>query len=378
MYGHIVPQAYLKKWIVEGTKSQLKVCYKNQDGWKEKNIGNFGGQSNYYILPLFDHNGQKDIDWFSRLDYRINIYQVTFPAFFESVYDEILNQYEITLDSETLGKADCGKILKHFDSADLEIKQNGYMVKKGPIREKITRIWKEQQYSDYLEGHLGRIETNWEKAVDAVIDKTNTEEHFLPQFNFNEIIQFISIQQARLREYSIVKNAIMKTEDIVSDLMREIIPDGIKFTDDDNITIWMIQLLLYFSKSNDNMVDRLVANNGQSTIFIIKAKEGSFITSDNPITRYKCSPTGILIIYPVSPKVCLCLGKGKEVRIPMVKQFNIMEANKTIVSYINNVIYQHANECIISNNEDYTYSEMPKPCMELFNMWAQIDYFSPM
>ncbi len=380
MYAHIVPKVYLQKWKVDGYNKSIYYFEKPKNEWKQRNINKVGGESNYYKLPLFDFENPKyssaQLGW---VGFAIETYAEIFPDFFDKVYETILSQYEFMYDNEILfGREFLKYLLKILPDPDCKMLDNS--VSKKRIINAISAMW-ENEYAMFVEEALRDIETNWgQKISDTLLSELEKDsEPYVTEIFFSQIIQFLSIQQARDKRYTIVDNAITESIEIVRGILKDFCPYDFTYSEKDYFVIWLMQLTRYFKQSKRNIIDALIAGNSKATLFFIHATEtNKFITTNMPVLTMPSSGKGDYTLFPISPQWCLCLGIKDKVSPMMLMKYYKLQATDTIVAYINNLFFEKSEMWLFSNANNYTYKSMPKPSYELQRMWSRVGLISPM
>lgn len=378
-YCHIIPQIYLKNWCnLNGKHSVSFLLNKSNDNsYKQLNISNSFGESNYYNLYLFSF--YKEVKNNGAHQFLIQQIYEALPSFFTDIDKMAFKDVSFFLDEQLVEADKTFTFVYNFYSKEKKISlvdnKTGLDLSKKTVRHLIENEWN-NKYKTILESFLNRIESNLSSSLPRLLN-------FLDNHNYNavlpalrSILEFVAVQQVRNPN----DNRLKKVVDAAINAEREIFKNisiPIEFEDDERKIFCLVQLLRYIkqipnpikSSKYGNSIDPLIDNYFRSTISFIKAtKKKKFITSDNPVQSYAVNGYGDMVIFPITPEWCMLI-TGKSVE----NQNRILYGSTRTINWINEIIYESSITGVLSIDEKFKPEQRTMPEKDIVKMFKRIN-----
>lgn len=325
MFCHIVPKIYLKSWKIPNKNHGIYVFEKeflNEKGSLRSidNLSNTNfGKTNFYYLKIETCNLRIYNDLFIPivdkinedyiLEYKNNI--ITSPGLFRAIY------------------------LTHKDDLIVKRKNDGLIIKIDRLWSLINPLWKDSQ-KRYIESFFSKnIETKWDDYLKIMLENNGFQK-------INDGIKkylFLFITLQLYRDGAIIDSQL---KSLISSY------NPINYNKNNNQNKLLIDVLYEFINdynSNSKISNNIIYNSYLNFLnknwiynFVVNNKN-DFLTSDNPIFIDHYNEKQV-IIFPISPKICLILFENKT---DIIERNNINEDEKKI---INSLIINNAKKNI--------------------------------
>lgn len=334
IYHHLTPQTYMRAW--KHGKSSIYVVDKGKnDLGQSKNTKKFAGIDNYHSIragSLF-HSKEDCRDFFKPLEnYIVEIENKVVNNALE------MNMKFFEFDKWIIKKRDSnGEILS---------KQDKHTLKRSilSITKKDIEVGWDRQYENNWNSINEQITSGIFLNADSI-----SQLHLMKAIKREELIKFMVSIEWRTKPYH---PELQKTFDkILSNDFLGIDFKSINIPEDERLypfleTLYdeyahsyILKLYREFLAGKGIIMEEAKKFINESSIaFLVAPKDGEFITSDNPVCRFKNHEGKIEYIFPLNPKVACSVLKGTQ------KEYYVLSyLSKNKLVYYNNKLKDNCN-----------------------------------
>lgn len=378
-YGHIIPQTYLKNWCNANGKHSISFLSNESydNSYKQLNVSNSFGESNYYNLYLFSF--YKEIKNNGVHQFLVQQIYDALPSFFTDIDKMAFKDVSFYLDGQLVETDKTFTFVYYFYSKEKKISlvdnKSGLDVSKKTVRHLIENEWN-NKYKTMLESFLSKIESSLSSSLPQILNFLDSHNYNAVLIAIRPILEFIAVQQVRNPNDTRLKKVVDESITAEREIFKNI-PIPIEFKDDERRIFCLVQLLRYIKQIPNpiktlkygNSIDPLIDNYSRSTISFIKATEKKkFITSDNPVQNYAVNSYGDMVIFPITPEWCMLI-TGKSIE----NQNRILYGSTRTINWINELIYESSIMGVVSLDEKFKPEQRIMPEKDIVKMFKRIN-----
>ncbi|MFJ7839907.1 DUF4238 domain-containing protein [Lysinibacillus sphaericus] len=341
VFHHLTPQTYMRGWK-HGSSSVYFI---------EKNDGNINDDWNRNTRRLAGEN-----HFYSRRAGSIYKTEQDCLTFFKP-----LNGYDIIHTGIHLTSAlDLNNYFIDYEYWD--IYKNGVKIssqEKQDLKEAILNI----HVRDIEAGWDRQYENNWNSITEGILDnlKKYPNQDVIPAVKRDELIKFMVSIEWRTKPYHpVLIDSFNKLLDVTglntSNLKSMIIPENVRLypfieTEYDEL-LHGVLLSKYHQFLNNTGIMMDEANKYIDNLLVnllIAPKDAEFITSDNPVCRFKNEQGSIEYVFPINNKLACALRKTEG---DVKNNYNISKLSKNEVFYYNDHLKNNCYKGYILKEKD--------------------------